>query len=191
MMMLTGRIIWAPLYFAIIWWLLRRYGWRNALCIIIAVCCTVALADQICATLVRPVFERMRPANLQNPLSAAVHVVNNYRGGPYGFPSCHAANTFAVSVVLTLITRARPLAWVLFGWAVINCYTRMYLGVHYPGDILFGAVIGTVIAFVVYIAFDRALHPMALRGTRTRALFPLWTGIATVIFAMVYGIWMA
>ena len=74
-------------------------------------------------------------------------LVNNYRGGPYGFPSCHSANSFALATFLTFLTRRRKLAIFIFGWAILNSYTRLYLGVHYPGDLIVGAIIGSLIGW--------------------------------------------
>ena len=85
----------------------------------------------------------------------AVDVVNGYRGGKYGFISSHAANTFAVATLLTLLVRGRRLAIVLFGWALLNCWTRVYLGVHYVGDLMCGALWGTLVATGIYFAAKR------------------------------------
>ena len=94
--------------------------------------------------------------NLDNPLSAMVHVVDGYRGGSYGFPSCHAANSFAFAAAVALIVRSRRCSLFVFGWAVLNSYSRIYLGVHYPGDLFCGAVIGIIAgAFVLLVG----MHP--------------------------------
>lgn len=138
----TGRWIWVPMYMALAWYLLRSLGRNKGIMCILFVGLAAGLADQTCATLIRPVIERARPANLDNPLSAAIHIVNGYRGGAYGFPSCHAANTFALATFFGWLNRRSPLTVMLFVWAIANCYTRMYLGVHYPGDLLAGAGVG-------------------------------------------------
>ena len=93
-------------------------------------------------------FERLRPSNLSNPLSELTHIVNGYRGGSYGFPSCHAANSFALAVFAATMLRQRSFTIFILLWAVINCYSRVYLGVHYPGDLLVGAIIGSLIGYL-------------------------------------------
>lgn len=155
MMAFTGRFIWIPMYVAMAWFLLRAYGVKKALVCLVAVGVAVTLSDQICATLIRPMVERLRPANIDNPISVYVQVVNGYRGGSYGFPSCHAANTFALATFMTLLTRNTKISVFVYVWALINCYTRLYLGVHYPGDLLVGATVGSLIAVVVYLLLNK------------------------------------
>lgn len=103
------------------------------------------------------------PSNPENPLSEMVHIVGGYRGGSYGFPSCHAANSFALASFLTLLFANRKLSLFIFAWAVLNSYSRVYLGVHYPGDLLVGAIIGTAaglaMAFAAGYVADRVDRP--------------------------------
>jgi len=127
----TGRFVWIPLYCALLFMLVRLKGWLAAMMWLAAIAVTIALADQLCATVIRPLVARYRPANLLNPLSEFVHIVDGYRGGRYGFPSCHGANTFALATIMTLIVRRRKFALFIAGWALLNCYSRLYLGVHY------------------------------------------------------------
>lgn len=150
MWLYTGRFIWVPFYAAILIMLVRAWGWRRALILAVATGVCVALADQICATLLRPVFCRPRPSNLaESPIANLVMTFNNYRGGRYGFPSCHGANSFALAVATIMIVRNWRYSACMLLWAVMNCYTRVYLGVHYPGDLIAGALIGSLIAFAV------------------------------------------
>lgn len=148
----TGRFIWIPLYLSLFLLLVRLKGLRTAAIWLVAVAVTIALADQICATVIRPLVARYRPANQLNPLSEFVHIVNGYRGGRYGFPSCHGANTFALVTIMSLIVRRRGFTLFMTAWALLNCYSRMYLGVHYPGDLIVGAAIGAVCGAAVYKA---------------------------------------
>ena len=103
------------------------------------------------------------PSNPENPLSEMVHIVGGYRGGSYGFPSCHAANSFALASFLILLFANRKLSLFIFAWAVLNSYSRVYLGVHYPGDLLVGAIIGTAaglaMAFAAGYVADRVDRP--------------------------------
>lgn len=146
----SGKFIWIPMYASILFVMFKRFSMRQVLMLALGIALTITLADQICATVIRPVFERMRPSNTANPLSALIHIVNDYRGGRYGFPSCHASNSFALAVYASLMLRHRSFTWFIFGWAIINCYSRMYLGVHYPGDLLVGGIIGAASGFVCY-----------------------------------------
>ncbi len=150
MMTITGKWIWIPLYALLVGLLFRRCGWRRTLILLVGVALLITLADQICATWIRPAVARMRPCDPDNPLSALVHTVNGYAPGSYSFPSCHAANTFALAMYLSLAMRNRGITLFMFVWASVVSYSRLYLGVHHPGDILIGALIGIALAMIVY-----------------------------------------
>lgn len=155
MTMFTGRYIWIPMYLTVLWILFSRKPRLGGGVFLIMLILAIAATDQLCASLIRPAVERLRPSNPENPLSDMVYVVGGYRGGSYGFPSCHAANSFAFATFIALTVRRGWFAAFIFGWALLNTYTRIYLGVHYPGDILAGALIGSAVAAVCYFAASR------------------------------------
>lgn len=147
---ISGRWIWVPFYAVLAYLLFRRMSWKRASICLVTIGLIILAADQTCATLIRPEIGRLRPANLNNPLSSFVHVVNGYRGGRYGFPSCHAANTFALAVFMSLVIRHKWFTVMMFSWAFVVSYSRMYLGVHYFGDLFFGASVGSLFAVLFY-----------------------------------------
>lgn len=147
---ISGRWIWVPFYAVLAYLLFRRMSWKRASLCLVTIGLIILAADQTCATLIRPEIGRLRPANLKNPLSSFVHVVNGYRGGRYGFPSCHAANTFALAVFMSLVIRHKWFTVMMFSWAFVVSYSRMYLGVHYFGDLFCGATIGSLFAVLFY-----------------------------------------
>lgn len=147
---ISGRWIWVPFYAVLAYLLFRRMSWKRASICLVTIGLIILAADQTCAILIRPEIGRLRPANLNNPLSSFVHVVNGYRGGRYGFPSCHAANTFALAVFMSLVIRHKWFTVMMFSWAFIVSYSRMYLGVHYFGDLFCGATIGSLFAVLFY-----------------------------------------
>lgn len=147
---ISGRWIWVPFYAVLAYLLFRCMSWKRASICLVTIGLIILAADQTCATLIRPEIGRLRPANLNNPLSSFVHVVNGYRGGRYGFPSCHAANTFALAVFMSLVIRHKWFTVMMFSWAFIVSYSRMYLGVHYFGDLFCGATIGSLFAVLFY-----------------------------------------
>lgn len=151
MMMFTDTHIWIPLYAVLVLMILKGAGWRAGLLFLVAAVIAITLTDQTCATIIRPMAVRLRPSNLENPLSEFAQIVDNYRGGPFGFPSCHAANSFALALFVTLFYQRRAMTWMMLLWAVFNSYTRLYLGVHYPGDLIVGGLIGSCFGICCYM----------------------------------------
>lgn len=157
MYIITNRWIWIPFYALLTGYIFYRCRWQWGVLTLIAVALAVTLADQTCAGLIRESVGRLRPSNPDNPLSQFVHIVNNYRSGAYGFPSCHAANSVALTVVLILALRSRLICWVMIPWTLLQCYSRAYLGVHYPGDLLVGAVTGGLLGWLAWFITSRGL----------------------------------
>lgn len=185
MKLFTGKWIWVPMYAAVLFAVVRNYRWRQTLAVLVCVALAITIADQVCATLIRPEVCRLRPSNPENPLSEMVHIVGGYRGGSYGFPSCHAANSFALASFLTLLFANRKLSLFIFAWAVLNSYSRVYLGVHYPGDLLVGAIIGTAAGLAGY-GFCRRLCGRPSGQTASEA--SVNTGVVTSVGAFTVAV---
>ncbi len=148
----SGKWIWVPFYITLLYAIYLSYGFRSMILVGVMTALAITASDQLCGSLIRPVFERMRPTNPGNPISKFVHIVEGYRGGRYGFPSCHAANTFSLATMTSLMFRRWRFTLFILLWATIISYTRLYLGVHYPGDILAGLIVGTICGAVCYLA---------------------------------------
>lgn len=147
MWLVAGKFAWLLMIVALLL-TLRDKGWRTALLTVLAVAVVIAIADQVSSGIIKPIVERLRPSH--NPdLAATIHVVNGYHGGLYGFVSSHAANSFGVATLIALLFRNRLVMCAMLGWAVLVSYSRIYLGVHYPGDIVCGALIGVAAGVVV------------------------------------------
>lgn len=130
-------------------WILIHKNRRHALLVLAMVALAVLLADQVSSGLIKHLVERLRPTH-DPSLENAVHIVNGYRGGMYGFVSSHAANFFAIATLVSFIMRHRLVVMALYGWGLAQCYSRMYLGVHYPGDILGGIIVGVLAGWLVW-----------------------------------------
>lgn len=154
----TGKWIWVPMYLCILYVLLKNYKWQVVLCVAAAIGLTITFNDQICATLIRPIVERPRPSNPASPIANIVHLVNGRRGGGFGFPSCHACNSFGLAFFLIFLFRKKALTIFILCWATLNCYTRIYLALHYPGDILVGTIVGFLGAWLLYYLMQKTLH---------------------------------
>lgn len=166
---LSDRWIWIPFYLMLTALVIKRFGWGRGIACLLFVAALITLADQTCASVIRPAVGRMRPSNPDNPISAVIHVVNDYRGGSYGFPSSHAANTFALATFLSLLFRNRTLTYVMFLWSFAVSYSRMYLGVHYPGDVAAGFVVGGLYAVMCY----ELMTHIAMRHADMKGRIPL------------------
>lgn len=184
----TGKWIWVPMYASILYILLKNYNWKVVLGCLIAIALTITFADQVCSSVIRPVVERMRPSNPDNPISEWVHIVNGKRGGRYGFPSCHASNSFGLAFFLIFLFRKRWLSFFICAWAALNCYTRIYLGVHYPGDLLVGSIVGCCGAYLMYYLlrkFAKGTDFHAAKHTEATIYVGLLTTIGILIYAAI------
>ena len=130
-------------------WILLHQNRRHALLVVAMLVLTVLVADQISSGLIKHLVERLRPTH-DPSLESMVHVINGYRGGMYGFVSSHAANFFAIATLFALVMRHRVVTLSMFTWALLQCYSRVYLGVHYPGDILGGIIVGVLAGWLVW-----------------------------------------
>lgn len=149
MSVVTDTKTWIPAAVVLLYVIVKNNKLAQGLTILVMLALTITFADQISSGFCKPYFARFRPT--QDPvIMYLVQIVDGYRGGTYGFISSHAANTFAVAVFVSLLIRNRWLTVMMLGWAFIPSYSRIYLGVHYPGDILCGASVGSVVALVVY-----------------------------------------
>lgn len=149
MLVYTSMAVWAPLALMLLYVLLKNNNIKDFLLLLFFVALVVLLTDQISSGFCKPFFARWRPTN-DPMLMYAVDIVNETRGGKYGFTSSHAANSFGIATFIMLLIRNKALSISLIIWAAMNAFTRIYLGVHYPGDILAGTVIGVVVGWAVY-----------------------------------------
>ena len=161
--MLTSGLTWIPLYIALFYLVVKNHETMAQIMLIIAtaVVC-VCIAGGIGDFIVKPMVGRLRPCN--DPMvKAQLNLVAGTLSESYSFFSSHAANTFSVAMCFRLLVRDRRFTIVMFLWALLNCWTRLYLGVHYPSDILCGMLYGSFVGVVVYLAFYKLFYKFNIK----------------------------
>lgn len=159
----TSGLTWIPLYVALLYLVIKNSENMVQFGLIVgSVLLCMLLSDGVAEYLVKPYVGRLRPS-ADPAVKYLIDVVGNYRESTtFSFPSAHAANTAAVAVFFSLLVRNKSLSVMLLLWSVLNCWTRLYLGVHYPGDILVGflwGIISAVVSYSVYRAIYFRLRP--------------------------------
>lgn len=154
----SATATWIPLYALVLFFVFKQLKWKGLLTFLFLVL-VVVFADQISVHWFKFVFQRLRPCH--NPqIADFVHTVNGKCGGKFGFVSSHAANTFAFAAFSSFFFAKKKYSWFIFVWAAFVSYSRIYLGVHYPGDILGGAVLGFLIGIVLYFVYGFAFKKL-------------------------------
>jgi undecaprenyl-diphosphatase len=158
----SSKLFWAPFYLFIILLIIIGYKKRSWL-IFVGVGLLITLSDQLSSHLIKNTVRRLRPSHAP-ALEGLVHLSKAGAGGLYGFVSGHATNSFALFVFLSLVldSRFKWLKYVLACWAVLICYSRVYVGVHYPGDLLCGALLGSLIGYFVAFLYKWVARPGVL-----------------------------
>ena len=161
MWIISAKATWIPLYLLLIGLLVWRYRkpaltsvkWLQKVpaCVVMIVMLglAVGVADFIASGILKDLVARPRPTRVPE-LEGVLHLVNGYKSGTYGFVSSHAANTMALALLFSLIWRNKIVTIGMMLWVAANCYSRMYLGVHYPTDILGGLIVGSLVAVLAY-----------------------------------------
>ena len=156
----SGKFIWIGVYLVVLIKLFLAAKANEAkvvktfLWLVLCTSLVIVLADQISSGIIKPLVERPRPSH-DSDIQDMLHYVNGYRGGAYGFVSSHAANSIGFALWLTLLFRSWIFRSTIILWSILTCYSRIYLGVHYPGDILGGIVVGVACALLVHFIYRR------------------------------------
>jgi len=160
MWQISGQIIWIPYFIMIMYLIIKKYGKKTFLPLLFLPL-TIISSDIISVHLFKDVFKRLRPCHNQE-IANFVHIVKNHCGGEYGFVSSHSTNFFSLATFSSLLIKKNWYTYISIFIATIIAYSRIYLGVHYPGDVIGGAIVGFVIAFMFFklylVILKRNIH---------------------------------
>ena len=155
----THKLYSIPFYLVLLYFFYRKLGWKNTLISLVAVAILIAASDQI-ANLFKDGFERLRP--FREPALEGVISKVGRSGGTFGFYSAHASSAIGLATFVSLLfwKSQRLLCWITIVWAILVAYSRVYLGLHYLGDILMGAVMGLLLGMICFrlFAFAKARY---------------------------------
>ena len=185
----TNTFSWTLVIIAIFWVIFKNNKLKEALVVLLFLVLLITVADRICSGWVKPMVARLRPT--QDPhLMYMIDVVRGYRGGLYSFFSGHACNTMSFAVFFSLLFRYHKLTFTLLFWSLTTTFTRIYLGVHYLGDVCVGWTVGIILGFLFYIIYDRVQSKFGLgqkliseQFTMTGYLIPDLDVLLSIIFA--------
>lgn len=155
---LSNMLLWLPLYLFFLWLIQRRHAWKGLAWAVPVIALMIFCSDSGSVMFFKNTVQRLRPCH-DPDLAGMVHLVNNYCGGQFGFVSSHAANHFAIAAFMIAVLWRDPRwsAFALPGWAGTIAYSRVYLGVHFPGDVIVGGLYGSLIGWIFFLIFRQLL----------------------------------
>ena len=183
---LTTATTWIPLYLSLFYIVIRNNETAlKIFLVLLGAGLCVLVAGALDDTFVKPTVARWRPTH-DPEIGLLVDIVDGYRGGKYGFFSAHASNTFSIAIFFCWLVRNKLLSGAMIIWSLTNCYTRLYLGVHYPGDILCGALVGLLGATIVWLIYRRLTKQEALSEVR-QWWVPIVVCLLTIVGISLYA----
>ncbi|MDO5523110.1 MAG: phosphatase PAP2 family protein [Bacteroidia bacterium] len=167
----TGRYVWILLWLFLVAMFFYKTPRREGILSVVFFILVIVVCDQVSSGFFKPFFERLRPSHHPD-FRDLVDLVNGYRGGSFGFISGHATNSFGLAAFLSLIYRNRWVTIPVFVWAALNSYSRLYLGVHFISDIVVGAIIGSLLGWLMYVIYSWIRHRFYRISYSKRKLSP-------------------
>ena len=175
--------IWIPFYLCFLFVLIYRQKGKEILWILASIALVIFLCDYIASGIAKPFFHRFRPSHHPD-FKDQVDLVFGYVGGRYGFFSSHASNTFGLAMFSALLFRNRFFSCAIFTFALLNAYSRVYLGVHFISDVVVGALVGSLIGYLVFQLYNIKKQKPVFSKKRIHLLCFFYIGCVLLLMAL-------
>ena len=181
----SAKYTWIPLYISALYIIIKNWK-RDAIWIVLSLVLCIIIADQVSSGIIKDLVQRPRPSQTSE-LAAVIHLVNDYHGGKYGFVSSHTANSIGFALLSSLLFKRKVYTTSIFLWAIITAYSRIYLGVHYPLDILGGAMVGVLSAGLCFWLLTKYRPALKIADNDLQTFVPISVLGLSFIGLIIYG----
>jgi undecaprenyl-diphosphatase len=185
---ISGKFTWVPLYMSVLYVVVKQWT-KEALWVVLSMAFCILISDQVASGIIKNLVQRLRPSHITS-LNGMVHLVKGYTGGLYGFVSSHASNSVGFALLSSLFFREKIYTILITLWVLLICYSRVYLGVHYPLDIFGGALVGAGAAGVCWYVLKLYRPSIFERNEVVNTIVPVSVLITSLVLILSYSLFL-